>query len=298
MNHPWRARCAWPNSVPLLVAALLVIDSLHFIFARLLIQFVPPVVGALYVLSIGTAEVAVFGLVRRRIRLGALVRQPWLFLSLGLCVAASTSLNYAAVAFIDPGTATLLGQMSLVFGLGIGLVWLRERLTWPQVGGALLALVGVGIITFQPGDYLSQGALMVLASALLYAIHAAIAKRYGAQIDFIDFFFFRLLCTTAFLLLFVLSSQSLVWPVPAALAVFALAGTVDVVVSRTLYYLLLRRLPVSQLSIVLMVSPVVAVGWSLLLFAAWPTPRQLLGGAAVLLGVAATTLARSTRETV
>jgi O-acetylserine/cysteine efflux transporter len=281
---------------PLLIVALLIVDSLHFVFARMLISFVPPAVGALYVLAIGTALVGLFGLVRRRIHLSALARQPWLFLSIGFCVATSTALNYAAVAFIDPGTASLLGQMSLVFGLGIGLVWLRERMTPAQAGGALLALGGVAIITFQPGDYLSQGALMVLASALLYAIHAAIAKRYGAQVDFVDFFFFRLLCTTAFLLLFVVGSQSLVWPAPPALALLALAGTVDVVVSRTLYYVLLRRMPVSLLSIVLTLSPAVAIGWSLLLFAAWPTPRQLLGGAAVLLGVAVATLARSARD--
>jgi drug/metabolite transporter (DMT)-like permease len=50
---------------------------------------------------------------------------------------------------------------------------------------------------------------------------------------------------------------------------------------------------VSLLSIVLTLSPVAAIGWSLLLFTTWPTPRQLLGGVAVLLGVGIVTIARS-----
>src|SRR5262245_39623371 len=196
----------------LLIVILLVVDSLHFVFARMLLPLMPPAVSALYIMAVGTVEVALFGLFGKRIHLATLMRQRWFFLAIGFLVAVSTTLNYVAVEFIDPGTASLLGKTSLLFGLGIGMVWLRERLTRAQVGGAVLALAGVGVITFQPGDYLSRGALMVLASAFLYAIHAALTKRYGGEIDFVDFFFFRLLCTTGFVLLMVVGSQPLVWP--------------------------------------------------------------------------------------
>jgi drug/metabolite transporter (DMT)-like permease len=87
--------------------------------------------------------------------------------------------------------------------------------------------------------------------------------------------------------------QALVWPGASAWWVLILVGTIDVVISRTIYYVLLRRLSVSLLSIVLTLSPVAAIGWSLLLFTTWPTPQQLLGGVAVLLGVGVVTIARS-----
>ena len=279
-----------------LIGALLIVDSLHFVFARILLPLVPPLTAALFVLAIGTAEVGLFSMLHRRIDLAAFVRRRWFFLSIGFCVAASTALNYTAVAFIDPGTASLLAKAEIAFTLSIGIVWLQDRLTRAQGAGALLALFGVGMITFQPGDYLSPGALMVLGSAFLYALHAAITKRYGGQIDFVDFFFFRLLCTTAFLLLFVVGRQALVWPGASAWWVLILVGTIDVVVSRTIYYVLLRRLSVSLLSIVLTLSPVATIGWSLLLFTTWPTPRQLLGGVAVLLGVCIVTIARSASD--
>jgi drug/metabolite transporter (DMT)-like permease len=71
-------------------------------------------------------------------------------------------------------------------------------------------------------------------------------------------------------------------------------GTVDVTISRALYYLALRRLNMSVHSIVLAFSPAVAVLWSLLLFDAMPTAQQLVGGGAVILGVLMVTLSRNT----
>jgi drug/metabolite transporter (DMT)-like permease len=281
------------NRVPL-VMALLIVDSLHFVFARLLLPHISPGVSAMYVLGIGTLEVGLFRLVRGRPHFTVLSSNLWFFLVVGFLVATSTNINYEAVAFIDPGTASLLSETSILFGLGFGLFWLREKLNLTQIGGALVALAGVFIITFQPGDYLRIGSLLVLSSALMYAIHAALAKRYAGEIEFLDFFFFRLLCTTGVLFLFALGRQALVWPGPTAWALLALVGTVDVVVSRTLYYVALRLLKMSIHSIVLTLSPVAAILWSLFLFNTLPTPQQLLGGAAVILGVLIVTLKQNT----
>lgn len=276
-----------------LVTALLIVDSLHFVFARLLLPHISPGVSVMYVLGIATVEVALFGLIRNRLHFDTLGKYIWFFLAIGFLVAASTNINYEAVAFIDPGTASLLSEASILFGLGFGLLWLREKLALAQLGGALLAVAGVFIITFQPGAYLRLGSLLVLGSAFMYALHAAIAKRYGGQIEFLNFFFLRLLCTTGMLFLFAVGRRALVWPSATAWALLALVGTVDVVVSRTLYYVALRRLKMSVHSIVLTLGPVAAVLWSLLLFDTLPTPRQLLGGAAVILGVLIVTLNRN-----
>lgn len=152
-------------------------------------------------------------------------------------------------------------------------------------GGALVAIAGVFAITFQPGDLLRLGSLMVLASTLMYALHAALVKRYGAQIDFSTFFSFRLMATTGFLVLFAVARRDLVWPDLQAWLLLALVGTVDVVISRGLYYLALRRLQMSIHSIILTLSPVVTVLWSLFLFGSIPTPQELAGGLTVIAGI-------------
>ena len=84
-------------STPVLFAVLLLVDSLHFIFARALLPLVPPTTSAMYVLLIGALQVGIFGVVTRRLQ-WTLAAVHWrFFLVVGLFVAASTALNYAAV---------------------------------------------------------------------------------------------------------------------------------------------------------------------------------------------------------
>ena len=268
-----------------LVAVLLLFDSLHFVFAKLLHAYISPAVSVFYVLGISTVEVALFTLAQRRLHLGALKQHFWFFLAIGFLIAASTNINYEAVAYLDPGTASLLAQTSILFGLGFGVLWLRDKLTRKQVGGALLAALGVFVISFQPGDYLHLGSLMVVSSALMYALHAALTKRHGGEMDFLDFFFGRLLFTTAVLFCFSAARGALLWPTVPAWGLLILVGTVDVALSRTLYYIALRRLTMSMHTIILTLTPILAVLWSLLFFDVTPTVAQLAGGAAIIAGV-------------
>lgn len=280
------------RSAPLVVAVLLLVDSLHFVFARLLLPHMPPRASALMVLGVATVETAVYLAARRQIRPRVFRQHAPFFLTIGLLVAASTTLTYTAVAYVDPGTASLLAQTSILFSLAFGLFWLKERLSRQERVGALLALAGVFVISFQPGDLLRLGSLIVLVAALIYALHAAVVKRYGGDIEFSNFFLFRVASTTLFLLLFNLGSHTLTWPPAAAWPILLLAGTVDVVISRVLYYLALRRLQMSFHAILLTLSPVITVLWSLALFGERPSALGLLGGAGVIAGVVIVTASR------
>lgn len=272
-------------STAALVVVLLVFDSLHFVFAKLLHAYISPAVSVFYVLGVSTVEVGFFALAQKRLHLSTLKRYFWFFLAIGFLIAASTNINYEAVAYLDPGTASLLSQTSILFGLGFGVLWLHDKLTRKQIGGALLAALGVFVISFQPGDYLRLGSLMVVGSALMYALHTALTKRHGGDIDFLDFFFGRLLFTTAVLFCFSAARGALAWPTATAWGLLVLVGTVDVALSRALYYVALRRLTMSMHTIILTLTPILAVLWSLLFFRVTPTPAQLTGGAAIIAGV-------------
>ncbi len=275
-----------------LVTVLLFVDSLHFIFARLLLPHIGPPLSVLFVLGIATAEVGVYAAATRKLRWVYLVQHWKLFSVIGFCIGISTIINYEAVAFIDAGTASMLSKTSLIFGLGFGIFWLGDRLSRLQIAGSLVAILGLVVITFQPGDFLRLGALMVIGSTFLYALHAALSKRYMQDMDLVNFFFYRLLFTSLVLLLIVGGSGQLALPpTPTAWLFLTLAGTVDVVISRSLYYTALRRLNMSVFSIMLTAGPVAAVVWSLLLFGTFPTLQQLIGGVGVLAGVALVTAA-------
>lgn len=285
---PAKTRLA--DNAPLIVVCLLLIDSFHFIFARMLLPYLPPVTSAFYVLGVATVQLGIFAQLQGSLNWGTFRRSAWLFLAIGFLIATSTTMNYAAVEFIDPGIASVLSKSSVLFTLGFSLIWLKEHLNRWQGVGIVLALIGVFMITFQPGDYFRVGSLLVLASTFLYALHTALVKRYTEHIGLMEFFFFRLLSTSAFLFLFTAAWNKLVWPSGWAWLILIITATVDVVISRTLYYQSLRQLTLSMHTIVLTLSPVVAVIWSLFLFDVRLTLSQVIGGIGILAGVALVTL--------
>ena len=211
------------------------------------------------------------------------------FAAIGFFIATSTLLNYIAVEFIDPGTASMLGKTGVIISLLLGVFWLRERLTRQQAAGAVFAVVGAAIISFHPGDVMQIGSLMILTSSFLYSLHTALVKRYGQEMDFIKFFFHRLLFTATFLFLFAVVGRELAWPDTQTWLVLVIAGTVDVVISRALYYLTLRMFTMSVHTIILTLSPVVSIIISLFLFGTFPGPQELAGGVLILIGVFAVT---------
>ncbi len=274
------------------ILILLVVDSGHFILARLMLPHLPPSTSVFYVLAIGTLEVGVFGAVTRKISFKQAKPHLWLYLAIGLLISTSTTINYNAVGWIDPGIASVLAQTGTLWGLAFGLFWLRERLSLLQIGGAALAIFGVFMVNFQSGDYLRAGSLLVILSSGLYATHTALTKKFAEGIDLAQFFFFRLLASTAFLFLMALFTGALHWPGRDAWPLLLLAGTVDVAFSRWLFYIALRRLKLSVLTILLTLSPVLSVLWSLLIFRSQPNWQQVTGGMIVLAGVLVIGLAR------
>jgi drug/metabolite transporter (DMT)-like permease len=284
-----------PNA-PLLIT-LLLLDSLHFIWARLLLPYLPGGTSAFYVLAIATVEMTLYMVVTRQVQVSHFRENLRFFLVIGLLVAISTSFTYIAVGYIDPGTASLLAQMSTIFALALSIIWLKEKLAPPEIAGAAIAVFGVLVISFQPGDYLRFGSLLILVSALVYALHAAIVKRHGGEMDFANFFLFRMASVSGFLLLFTSLRGQLVRPSGQAWIYLLLAGTIDVVISRILYYVALRRFQMSFHTIILTLSPVITVLWSFLLFGLKPTLQSFIGGLAVILGVGIVSLGKSRMNT-
>ena len=280
-------------NTPVLIVILAILDSVHFVFAKLLLHHISPYASVFYVMAVSSLQVGIYGFFCGRIHFRTLLNNLWFFLSIGTLIGISTIINYEAVAFIDPGTASLLTRASILISIGLGIFWLGEGLTKLQGGGAALALCGVLIITFQPGDYIRLGSLLILASTFMYALHTAIVKRYGEDMDFVEFFFFRILSIAIVLLCIAVGRNALVWPGATAWGLIILTATVDVVISRALFYFVLRRVQMSIFSIVLTLSPVIAILWTFLLFNTIPTGRQLIGGIGVILGVYMVTVKRN-----
>lgn len=285
-----------------IIIVLLVVDSLHFVFARLLLPYLPPVTSSFYYMTIATVQIALYAAVRRQIDWRIFRDNVKFFLIIGFLIAAATTLSYAAVAYIDPGTASLIARMSTIFALALGIFWLKERLIRGEKVGAVLAVIGVIIITFQLGDrseFLWLGTLLVLLSTFSYALHAAIVKKEGEEIDFTNFFLFRMVSSCLFLFIFAVGSGQLVWPTGQQIwLILLVTATVNVTISRSLYYLVLRRFKLTIMTIILTLSPVITIVWSVALFGEQPSLQGMIGGTAVVLGVMIVTMSRRNKGAV
>ncbi|MFN8446216.1 MAG: DMT family transporter [Caldilineaceae bacterium] len=276
-----------------LLTLLICFESLHFVFAKLLEdQNLPATFAAAMVLSASALEMGIFGWWTKRITWAGLRRNFWFFVAIGFFVGASTMLSYESVRYISPGIASVLSKTTTLFNLLFGIILLHERLTLGQQLGGAVAILGAVIIVFEPGDYLRLGSLIVVTSSLLYAFHALTVKRWGGKLDFVEFFFYRVLFSSLFLLSFAASRQQWAWPPLTTWLMMLLVGTIDVTLSRTVYYMTMRKMPLSVHSIVLTLSPVGSILLTFLLFQTVPTLQQAIGGVLVLLGVLLVTLRR------
>lgn len=275
----------------LLIAGLLLVDSLYYIFARLLLPLVPPAAGAMYMMVLGAVQIAV--LMRGRVDWRVLWRHRWLFMAVGLLVGVNTNMGFIAVQYVDPGTASLLSRTSILFGVGLGVAILGERLAPLELLGAAIAVAGVAVISVQPGEYLRWGSLIVVASTALYALHSALVKRFGGAIPFGEFMLFRVTAVAAVLVGLAFAQGAVVWPTPLAWGWLLVAAAVNVVLSRGVYYLALRRLDMSFLTILLTLTPVVTWLWSVALFGGRPSAIEAAGGVATLAGVLLVTACRA-----
>jgi len=139
--------------------------------------------------------------------------------------------------------------------------------------------------------------LLVLGSSFTYALHSAIVKKQGGDLDFTNFFLFRMLTSILFLFLFSVGRGEMVWPTGWQVwVILILAATINVVISRGLFYMALRRLDLSILTILLTLSPVVTIMWSFVLFGVMPSFQGLIGGTAVIAGVLLVTMSRQKKH--
>jgi drug/metabolite transporter (DMT)-like permease len=253
------------------------------------------VVGFLSVL----AYLAAAGKARLLFRLS--LRDTLSSLALGaLGFAVYQVLTFSALSRIPASMNAVLVATNVILIALLSALFLRERIGWLRAAGILCAFVGVMLVTFNSGFSLSArvdltGCAFSLLAALSFALYTVLGKRLVGRNDPLIVTTLALFSGAVLLTAFTAVTTGLgrlgaAGAVPWVLMV--VLGVTMIGYAYPAWFESLKRLPASQASTFIYLTPVFAVVLSFLILNerfSWPF---YLGGALVLGGIAASSSSR------
>ncbi len=194
------------------------------------------------------------------------------------------ALLFVAAYRLPGGVAAILGAVQPLVAAGLAAVLLRERLR-PRVALAgAMGVLGVGLLVLRSGAHLDPwGVAAGLAGAASMAMGVVLTKRWGRPVPLLAFTSWQLVAGGLLLLPLALAVEG----PPPDMTVTNLVGYLWLTTAGTgvAYFLWFRgidRLPVARVSLLALLSPLVATAAGWLVLGQRLTGLQLAGAAIVL----------------
>ena len=246
-------------------------------------------------MRVGVAAVFLSGVLALRGQWRMLRRDVGAWVLVGLSNSALPFCLFAyATLSISAGEAAILNATAPLWAVAVARVWLGTPVAPMRWLGAVCGLLGVGVLfagrAAGSGDHPGGAVLAGLVAALSYGVAAAYSKRRLTDTP-------PLVVATGSLIAATLSLLPLcawAWPAHAIAARVWIAALVMGVactgVAYILYFRLIRRLGASRAISVTFLVPLFAVLWGRAVLHEAVGVQTLLGGVAVLVGTALSTL--------
>lgn len=212
------------------------------------------------------------------------------------------SLEWTSVA----ASVTLVQSQPLFVAVGAYL-FLAERLTRQMVAGILVAVVGMA--TMSVGDLLSAatlvgadplfGNLLAIVGAVMAGVYVLAGRSLRQRLALVPYVtIVYAVCTVVLLGISVGQGHALTGYPPREWAIFAALAIGPGLLGHTVLNWALGHLESSVVSVSLLGEPIGASALAVLVFAEFPTPSTIAGGAIVLIGIVLTARDRSAESRV
>jgi probable blue pigment (indigoidine) exporter len=214
-----------------------------------------------------------------------------------LNIGAFFALLFVAAYRLPGGVAATLGAIQPLIVAGLAAAVLRERVRVATVAAAAGGLAGVALLVLRSDARLDPvGVLAGLAGATTMATGVILTRRWGQPVPLLAFTSWQLIAGGLVLLPVALAVEGRPPHLTAGnVAGYAWLATGGTAVAYALWFRGIARLPVSQVSLLGLLSPVVAAAAGWLRLHQTLTPAQLAGAACIVAAVAAGTTTRSHR---
>jgi probable blue pigment (indigoidine) exporter len=211
---------------------------------------------------------------------------PWWARSLvlgTLNIGGFFALLFVAAYRLPGGLAATLGAIQPLVAAGLAGVVLGERVARRTVLAGALGILGVGLLVLRPGAHVDGvGVVAGLAGALSMASGVVLTKHWGRPVPLLAFTSWQLVAGGLVLLPLALAVEGLPHALgPANLAGYLWLATAGTAIAYSLWFRGIDRLPVAQVSLLGLLSPVVATGAGWVLLGQAMSPAQVLGALAI-----------------
>lgn len=170
------------------------------------------------------------------------------------------ALLFVAAFRLPGGVAGTLGAVQPLIAVGLGAVLLRERVRWLSLTAGSVGVIGVALLVLRSDAQLdSIGILAGLAGSISMAVGVVLTKRWGRPVPLLAFTSWQLLAGGIVLLPLTIGIEGL----PATLSTSNLMGflwlaTFGTALAYSLWFRGAQLLPVAQVSMLGLLSPLVA----------------------------------------
>jgi O-acetylserine/cysteine efflux transporter len=220
----------------------------------------------------------------------------------GKIIAVGALINMAQFAFLfaalrsdaSAGLASLLIQIQVPLTILLSLIVFGERLRPLQAAGLGVALAGLGVFAASVGGAVTGlGLLLIVMGALSWALGNLVLKRVGRLDTLALFIWASLVPPIPMLALSVLVETPSPFATIAAISVQGWAAVIYVALASTvlgysIWGALLARHPAASVTPFALLIPVVGMAVAAAVLGERLTPRDLVGGAIILIGIGLT----------
>lgn len=216
----------------------------------------------------------------------------------GVCLFLGASLQQAGLLYTSAGNAGFITGLYIIIVPVLGLLIGQATRINTWLGG-LLAVAGLYYLSVGDDFSINTGDMLVLASALFWALHVIIIGRLASQLDNLRLAIIQfLICALLSLIVALLFEQDTLRldNIMAAWQPIAYAGLLSVGVAYTLQVVAQRDAPASHAAIIMSLEAVFAVigGWWLLSESF--STRALIGCSLMLAGMILSQISLSRRR--
>lgn len=270
----------------ILVVISLLLTSISFILSTIVIKEIGVPSTAFFMFAAGLIASTMILIASRKVKeLTLLVRRYWKpVIAIGILNSISAVLWLSSLNLIGPSLTAFLGRFGTIFTIILGLLFLKERFNRLELLGAIIMIGGAFVLSYNGGNFIIIGVILVLILSLTFSVWQLITKIYIKRINPIAMNHIRLMFTFTVFALYIAATQDLNVPSLNIIGLAALGSISGGVIGFLLSYKAMQMTDLSKISTISSLEPFIVMLYSFIILHTIPTGYQFLGGFIIVAG--------------